>query len=185
MLKIVTIPNSVLTETTKKVEQFDGSLAKLVKDMDQALSKQLNPQGVGLAAPQVAENLAIFIIKPTPDAKTEVFVNPKIISTSEVNVKHENTLEVRKTLKKKKTKLEGCLSIPKIWGAVKRSDKLYLEFQNQTGRVYKKWFSGFKSVIIQHEIDHLRGVLFTQRALEQNAQLYEEKEGKLKKLLTK
>ena len=181
MLKIVTIPNAILTSTTKKVEQFDGSLHKLVKDMDQILRKQVNPQGVGLAAPQVAENLAVFIIRPAPDAKTEVFVNPKIIKHETYNMKHE-TSNIKKP---KKTKLEGCLSIPKIWGAVKRADKLYLEFQNQTGRVYKKWFSGFKSVIIQHEIDHLRGVLFTQRALEQNAQLYEEKEGKLKKLLTK
>ena len=81
MLKIVTIPNPVLTDGTKKVERFDEKLVELVKNMDQTLRAQVNPQGVGLAAPQIDKNMAIFIIKPTPEAKTEIFINPKIIYT--------------------------------------------------------------------------------------------------------
>jgi len=190
MLKIVNVPNPILTSPVKKVEQFDGLLAKLVKDMDQTLANQVNPQGVGLAAPQVGINLALFIIKPTADAKTEVFVNPHILkldvrSSKLDDQKKHQTSNIKPRTSKPKSKLEGCLSIPKIWGTVKRADKVFLEFYDLAGKEYKKWFSGFKALIIQHELDHLKGVLFTQRALEQNAQLYEEKEGKLKKLLTK
>ena len=186
MLKIVTIPNSILATVTKKVEQFDDSLRKLVKDMDQTLAAQVNPQGVGLAAPQVGINLSVFIIKPTPDAKTEAFINPKILKlTHPHGAKSEPTHPQGASKTKKKTKLEGCLSIPKIWGGVKRAPEIFLEYKDVIGKTHKKWFSGFKAVIIQHELDHLKGILFTQRALEQNAELYEEKEGKLEKLLTK
>ena len=183
MLKIVTIPNPVLTQPTKKVEQFDVTLQKLVKDMDQTLRAQINPQGVGLAAPQVGVNLSVFISKPTPNAKTEVFVNPSILKLIHPQGVKKNSAHPKGVLKtKRKTKLEGCLSIPKIWGSVKRAEKVLLEFQDQTGKVHKKWFSGFRTIIIQHEVDHLAGVLFTQRALEQKTTLFEEKEGKLNKL---
>src|SRR3990167_8827724 len=79
MLKLVTVPNPILTGRTKKVEQFDASLENLLKDMDQTLRAQVNPQGVGLAAPQIGKNLALFIIKPTPEATTEIFINPRIL----------------------------------------------------------------------------------------------------------
>ena len=182
MLKIVSIPNPVLTGGTKKVVQFDEKLAKLVKNMDQTLVAQTNPQGVGLAAPQVGIDLAIFIIKPTPEAKTEAFINAKILeSVTETVNSNKSDTKTEKT-KKKKRKLEGCLSIPKIWGPVERAKKVHLEYQDLEGKIIKKWFSDFKAVIIQHEVDHLNGVLFTQRALEQNGQLYEEKDGELRKL---
>jgi peptide deformylase len=90
----------------------------------------------------------------------------------------------KKSLKKAKKplKLEGCLSIPKIWSPVARAKKILLEYQDLTCQVKREWFQGFKAIIIQHEVDHLNGILFTQRALEQKNPLYEEKEGKLKKL---
>jgi len=184
MLKIVTTPNSILTTAAKKVELFNDSLRKLIKDMDQTLRAQVNPQGVGLAGPQVGVNLALFIIKPTADAKTEVFVNPKILKLedSKSKIKKSQTSNLKPQTTNKKTKLEGCLSIPKIWGTIKRANKVFLEFQDLSGSTHKKWFFGFNALVIQHEIDHLTGVLFTQRALEQNAQLYEEREGKLEKL---
>ena len=71
--------------------------------------------------------------------------------------------------------------MPKIWGEVKRAKKVLLEYQTDDESLEKKqaWFSGFEAVIIQHEVDHLEGILFTQRALAQNQPLYEEKEGKL------
>ena len=185
MLKILTVPNTILTSETKKVEQFDGSFAKLVKEMDQTLTAQTNPQGVGLAAPQIGKNIAIFIVKPTPEAKTEVFVNPKIIKVEAGNPEGSGKYASNpqgsegKKRKHKPVKLEGCLSIPKIWGTIARSGKILLEFQDLTGYIHKKLFSGFKATIIQHELDHLIGILFTQRALEQNSQLFEEEEGKL------
>lgn len=183
MLKIVTVPNPILTGQTKKVERFDATLENLLKEMDQTLRAQVNPQGVGLAAPQIGKDLALFIIKPTPEAKTETFINPKIIKIEAGNP--EGSGKRSRNEKRKHTKLEGCLSIPKIWGHINRSDKIYIEFQDLKGKTHKKWFAGFRALIIQHEIDHLKGILFTQRAIEQNCQLYEEKGGELKKLLTK
>lgn len=84
--------------------------------------------------------------------------------------------------KRKKQHFEGCLSIPKIWSPVKRSKKILLEYQTTEGEKKSEWFSAFDAIIIQHEVDHLNGILFTQRALEQKSQLYEEKKGKLVKL---
>lgn len=176
MLKIVTAPNSVLTTATKKVDSIDQSILNLVKKMEKTLIAQVDPQGVGLAATQVGVGLSLFIMKPNKKAKTDVFINPKIVQILQ-------TSEVSKSSgKKKKQPLEGCLSIPKIWSPVTRAKKVLLEYQDLTGTIHKKWFSGLKAIIVQHEVDHLQGILFTQRALEQGSQMYEEKNGKLKKL---
>jgi len=145
--------------------------------MKETLLAQTNPQGVGLAANQVGVNLSLFIIKPTKNSPISVFINPKIL-------KVEEEKEEKRKKKEKKLKLEGCLSVPKIWGNVKRAKKVLLEYQTDDESFEKKqaWFSGFEAVIIQHEVDHLEGILFTQRALAQNQPLYEEKEGKLVKI---
>ncbi len=176
MLKIVNVPNPILTIPVKPILNFDQVLLKLVKEMGKTLEAQVDPPGVGLAAPQINKNLALFIIKPTPTAKIEVFINPKIIKLE--TLQPVNTLTKNKT----RTKLEGCLSIPRIWGPVKRADKVQLEYQNLSGKTLTEWFSGFKAVIIQHEVDHLNGVLFTHRSLEQKGPLYEEEDGELKKI---
>ena len=187
MLKIVTVPNVILNQPTKPVKDFSENLKKLIEEMKKTLLAQKDPIGVGLAAPQVGKNLALFIMKPTLKSSITVFINPKIIKMN--YIKLDLTKSTKKTNsndsnqpKSKLTKLEGCLSIPKIWSPVKRANKLLLQYQNPAGEVVKKWFSGFEAVIIQHEIDHLNGILFTQRALEQKIPLYEEKDGKLEKL---
>ncbi len=192
MLNIVKVPNPILASRVKKVDKFDQDLTKMVDEMIETLNAQVNPQGVGLAAPQVGVNLALFIIKPSSKAKTEAFVNPRILKFEVGSLKledeitneetHQTSNVKPKTKKKKRNKLEGCLSIPKIWGGVSRAAKVLIEYQDLNGKSHKKWFRGFRAVIIQHEVDHLYGILFTQRALEQNTQLYEEQEGKLKKL---
>jgi len=184
MLKIVNAPNKILTSPVRKVVKFDKKLALLVKEMKQTLSIQVDPQGVGLAAPQVGVDLALFIMKPYEKAKTEVIINPKIIEI----VKSKSTSSFAKASadkprgKKPATKLEGCLSVPKIWSPLTRPQKVLLEYQDLTGTIKQEWFSGFEAIIVQHEVDHLKGVLFTQRALEQNSGLFEEKEGELKKI---
>lgn len=185
MLSIVTVPNTILTTPSPEVKKIDRKILNLVSEMEQILLKKVNPQGVGLAASQVGVNLAIFIIKPSKKAKVEAFINPRIVKISQSQLK---LVKVRKNQnidstdsRQRKTKLEGCLSIPKIWAPVSRANKIYLEYQDLNGKKHKRWFSGFKAVIIQHETDHLQGILFTQRALEQNSIMYEEKEGKLVK----
>lgn len=180
MLKIVHAPHDILAKSVKQVNQIDKKIYKLVYEMEETLIAQVDPQGVGLAAPQINENLAIFIIKPTLKADTQVFINPKIVELVK-SVKPVKPALTDST-KSEDVKLEGCLSIPRIWGPVTRGKKILVEYQNLAGEKKSEWFSGFKSVIIQHEIDHLHGVLFTQRVLEQKGKLYLEKDGELEKI---
>lgn len=170
MLKIVTVPNSILTSSTKTIIEVDEKIKKIVSEMEKVLIAQDDPPGVGLAANQVGLDLSIFIIKPTEKAKTKVFINPKVLKT----IFDKDSLYQKKTKKHKKVKLEGCLSIPRIWGPVKRSDRVFLKYQDLNGKEYLKWFTGFEAIIIQHEIDHLNGIVFTQRSVEQKGQIYRE-----------
>lgn len=186
MLRIVNTPNKILTTPVQPVKTIDNNIIKLVAEMEKTLDAQVDPQGVGLAATQVGVGLALFIIKPDPDGKAKAFINPKIIKheslntqPSTLNTKHSSQKEKKK---KEGTKLEGCLSIPRIWGPVKRAGKVLVQYQDLAGKTHEKWFSGFEAIIIQHEVDHLQGILFTQRSLEQNAPLYEEKDGELEKV---
>jgi len=169
--KIVLAPKNILDKPTKPIKKIDKRIKKIIKDMIETLEKQSNPSGVGLAANQIGLNLSIFITKPTEQSSVNVFINPKILK-----------IQKNKTKKKQDKALEGCLSLPKIWALIKRADKVYLKYQNKNGEMKKKWFNGFEAVIIQHEVDHLQGILFTQRALEQKQNLYEEKKGQLEKL---
>jgi len=175
-MKIVTVPNNILSSPTKRVELIDSQIKKIVNEMEKVLMAQDDPPGVGLAANQVGLELSIFIIKPTEKAKTKVFINPKILRTTNYE------LQPKQKGRKKKIKLEGCLSIPRIWGPVKRSESVFINYQDSTGKKYLKWFSGFEAVIIQHEIDHLNGIVFTQRSIEQKRQLYREEEDELVKI---
>lgn len=179
MLKIVHAPAPVLTKGVRQVKKIDKKIRELVYDMEETLIAQTDPQGVGLAAPQIDVDLAIFIIKPTLKSKTLVFINPKILETKTNNI---SSTTPAKDDDEEDVKLEGCLSIPKIWGPVTRNAKVLLEYQDLTGEKHTEWFQGFKAVIIQHETDHLNGILFTERVLEQKNKLYEEKNGELSAL---
>lgn len=170
MLKIISVPNEVLSSKTKLVAKVDEKIKNLVSEMEKTLIEQKDPKGVGLAANQVGESLSLFIIKPTEKSKTKVFINPKILKI--VNLPFSTKNKMRRS--KKPVKLEGCLSIPRIWGPVKRASKIFIQYQDLNGTAKKEWFDGFESVIIQHEVDHLNGIVFTQRSVEQNQKLYKE-----------
>lgn len=176
MLKIVLAPHAVLTKGVRTVKKIDKKIRELVYDMEETLIAQIDPQGVGLAAPQINVDLAIFIIKPTLKSKTLVFINPKILDSKITPITPSDSTDKEN---EEDVKLEGCLSIPKIWGPVERNTRVLVEYQDLTGEKKTEWFGGFKAVIIQHETDHLNGILFTQRVLEQKKKLYEEKNGEL------
>jgi peptide deformylase len=192
-MKIISVPHPILNQETKVVLKIDKKLKRLVKEMIELLNKQTDPPGVGLAAPQVGIPLQLFVIKPTAKSLVKAFINPKIVKISynqsppkaelvkSVKKNKTDLTDSNRSVKRKpiSTKLEGCLSIPKIWGSIKRGKKILLEYQTIEGQKKTEWFSGFAAIIIQHEVDHLKGILFTQRILEQEAVLYEEKEGKL------
>jgi len=178
MLKIVTVPSNTLSSPTKPVAKIDDKIKKIVFQMEKILTAQTDPPGVGLAANQVGLDLSFFIIRPTEKSKTKVFVNPKILKTVFI----KDSLYQKKPKGRKKVKLEGCLSIPRIWGPVKRAERIFVHYQDLTGKKYLKWFFGFEAMIIQHEMDHLNGIVFTQRAVEQKNQLYKEEGGELKEI---
>lgn len=165
MSKIIIAPNDVLGKTA---EPFDfknngKSLSFFLKQMEEALLSASDPKGVGLAAPQIGKSLAIFITKPTEKSKISAFINPRIVETQPSQ---------KPEAKSKLRKLEGCLSLPTIWGEVRRSPSITIEFQTPKGKKQTKEFSGFMATIIQHEMDHLEGILFPRRVLEQKGRLY-------------
>jgi len=163
-MSIIHAPNFILNSSAKTVTAFDKRLLKLVGLLKKTLLVTRNPRGVGLAAPQIAEPWRIFLTRPNETAQIRVFINPEIIRRS---------ANLTDGVPERENKLEGCLSIPKIWGRVKRAKTLTLRYQGENGKLHEEEFSGFLATIIQHETDHVNGILFTQRVLEQKGKLYQ------------
>lgn len=176
MLSIVQAPQSVLSEKAKPIKKVDKTIRDLIADMTFTLENTRDPEGVGLAAPQVGVSLQLFIIKQSPKAPLYVFINPTIKSLTYDEAKKQEKPTVRRHTKspkkKKEVKLEGCLSLKDIWGIVERAPAVTLSYQDESGAKHEKTFTGFLATIIQHECDHLQGVLFPKRVLEQNQKLY-------------
>lgn len=174
MYKIVVTPSPVLVKKVGLVRKFDKKLEGIIAEMKNTLLATTDPVGVGLAAPQVGLPLAIFQTKPTGKAPVAIYINPKIIRGSEEEKipSFKNSSKVEKKKPKKGKLLEGCLSIPNIWGHVSRKKEITLSWQDEKGKKHKKRFVGFPAVIIQHEMDHLQGILFTKHVMEQNEKLY-------------
>ncbi|MDP2649473.1 MAG: peptide deformylase [bacterium] len=192
MLKIVTTPNPVLSKIAEpycfKKNGLDEEGKKLIEEMKKTLDSATDPEGVGLAAPQVGKSLQIFIVKETPKSSVKVFINPRIVALNEAEPnpstvrygagteQHRKKLsDVPRKVQRSSappTKLEGCLSLPNIWGFVKRNPKIKVSYYNENGQIQKEEFSGFLATIIQHEVDHLNGTLFPKHVLEQKTKLY-------------
>lgn len=165
MLTIVRAPHPILSHVAKPVTKIDANIHTLIKEMKETLNATTDPEGVGLAAPQVGKSLQLFIVKPTPKSPITVFINPRIT---------ENTTAAMSKEEKsgKEKKLEGCLSLPNIWGEVKRAPSVTMKYADEHGTLHEKMFKGFLATILQHEYDHLQGVLFPKRVLEQQGILY-------------
>ncbi len=170
MLKIVTPPNPVLSDIAKPISKVNSSVVAIVEEMKKTLAATTDPKGVGLAAPQVGKSLRIFITKPTDKSDVMVFINPQIVQKSS---KVDYVKRPKKDSSKKASKkLEGCLSLPNIWGPVLRASSLTISYLDEKGQHHEKKFSNFLATIVQHEMDHLEGVLFPKRVLEQKGILY-------------
>lgn len=171
MLHIVQAPNTVLSSVSRPVGKIDKDLLSLIKEMEVALLHAKDPEGVGLAAPQVGKSLQLFIVKEGKHAPLLIFINPKLsIPKDAVLVPDEEEIK-----KEDGVKLEGCLSLKDIWGIVRRYDKVDLTYMDEKGKKHTKRFDGFLATIIQHEVDHLQGNLFPKRVLEQKGKLYKAK----------
>ena len=164
MKSIILVPNTVLSTPAKRVTMFDKKLQTLLAEMKRVLLSTKNPKGVGLAAPQIGEPYCVFLTKPNDKFDIRVFINPEIVTRSDAETDG---------VPERENKLEGCLSIPKIWGKVKRARTLKLRYQDEKGEKHEEKFEGFLATIIQHETDHVNGILFTQRVLEQKQKLFQ------------
>jgi peptide deformylase len=163
-MKIVHTPHAVLLKKAEPVEKITKEIREIIAQMKATLQK--SDIGIGLAAPQIGVSLQIFLASPQLQSSKEktapiyTFINPKILSQSPVVKNHDDK------------SLEGCLSIPDIWGPVARSMSVQVSYQDETGKQITKTFKGSMAIIIQHEVDHLNGTLFTHRVIDQNETLY-------------
>lgn len=153
-MQVVIAPDPRLRIQTKKVKKINPGVVKILKDMIKLTLTFKDPEGVGLASTQVGLNEAFFVAKN--GSKFIAVINPKILSTG----------------KKTKKYFEGCLSIPGTWGEVKRYISIRVSYQDETGKIITKPLKGVLAWIFQHEVDHLNGVLFTQKVLEQRGKFY-------------
>ncbi len=144
LLEILTIPDPRLKHKSSKVQLFDKELKNIVKDMYETLYASGN--GIGLAAPQVNITKRIVVIDLKEDGKSVpmTFINPSIKVFSEDKFINQ----------------EGCLSVPEYYAEVERSKEVLVEWFDESGETHERKFSGLLSICIQHEIDHLDGILF-------------------------
>ena len=164
ILKVLKSGNPLLRRKSKPVGKIDKKILSLISNMEETLATQKDPEGVGLAAPQVGKLLRIFISDETQSGVFGVFINPEIVSTSKSTVKQN----------KKTQTLEGCLSVPHYYGPLVRAKSVVLKFTDKTGKVHKEKFTGFAAQIVQHEVDHLNGILFIDHMLKKKIPLYKQ-----------
>jgi peptide deformylase len=141
---IITIPDPVLRKEAAEVERVDDELRKLMDDM---LATMYDAPGVGLAAPQVGVLRRVIVMDAARDEDPPdpiVMANPKILALSDEMRTHE----------------EGCLSIPEVTAEVERPDMARVAFLDREGKPQELELEGIWATIVQHEIDHLNGVLF-------------------------
>ena len=149
MLNILTIPKHEKT-LRQKSTQLDPSLIlsnKTQKFFDELGQTMLKADGVGLAAPQIDKLIQVIAININQQA--QILINPKITKKS-----------WSKTILE-----EGCLSVPNIYGKVKRHKKIRVEYLDCQGQTHKSKFKNFIARVIQHEIDHLNGILFIDKII--------------------
>ena len=155
---IVTLPDPILRRKARPVSKFDDNLQTLIDDMIETMREA---PGVGLAAPQVGVSDRLIVVEyaepPVEEDEVEhkevkpklyVMINPEIVKTSE-----EKVLGV-----------EGCLSIPGLVGEVERFEMVQVKGLNRRGQPMKVKAEGWLARIFQHEIDHVNGVVFPDRA---------------------
>lgn len=141
ILKVVNYPAEILEQACKPVVKFDRKLAKVLDNMYDTM---IEYDGVGLAAPQIGLDQRIAIVDIDDELGTIEMINPVIIETSG-----------------EQTGPEGCLSFPGLFGEVTRPNFVKIEAFDRKGRKYTLEAEGFLARAIQHEIDHLDGILFT------------------------
>ncbi len=133
--------NETLRNKSKPIKTIDKKTTKLLKAMEKCMKKE---KGVGLAAPQVGQNIRMVLVLLN-NKNLVPMINPEITS-------HSSATDVGE---------EGCLSLPGQWGNVERYHEITVACQNEKGEKRTLKLEGFNARVVQHEIDHLDGILFT------------------------
>ncbi len=141
VLPIRTLPDPVLQQKAKRVSIIDGSLNKLIRNMVETLHSE--PGRVGLAAPQIGVSLRVIVIDLPDEEGDMVLVNPSIVKR-----RGERLIN------------EGCLSIPGYFGQIKRAESVTVKGRDQGGKEIRIKADGLLAQVLEHEIDHLNGVLY-------------------------
>ena len=180
ILEITKLGEDILRKKAEPVAEINDEIRKLADDM---IETMIEANGVGLAGPQVNKSLRIFVAMADDDVK-RVFINPQIIKTSEEVGEYE----------------EGCLSIPQVYESITRPVRVTVQAFNEKGRPFTLDADGLLARIIQHEYDHLDGILYIDRGdkdfaektesqfkkrAERAAQKAKEKEAKAKRIAAK
>lgn len=143
MLKIYTLGDEVLRKKAEPVTEINDEIRELINGMYEAMD---DAEGVGLAGPQVGKSLRLFVAKADDDVR-RAFINPQIIATSEELGDYD----------------EGCLSLPKVYETIRRPVRVTVQALNENGKPFTMEADGLLARIIQHEMDHLNGILFIDR----------------------
>ena len=141
---ILTVPNPILKEVSKPVAEVTDATRKLMDDM---LETMYAAPGIGLAAVQIGEPVNVIVMdlaREGEDPQPKYFVNPEILETVEEMQPYQ----------------EGCLSVPDVYDDVDRSERVQITYLDYNGKRVTEWAEGLYAVCIQHEMDHLKGVVF-------------------------
>ncbi|HIP39784.1 MAG TPA: peptide deformylase [Desulfocapsa sulfexigens] len=160
---ILTFPNPILRKKAEKISNFDDSLQTLATDM---IETMYDAPGVGLAAPQIGESIQMIVVNAAQDEDGQeslVMINPEITEKEGTQVDDE-----------------GCLSVLDLTASVKRSKKITVCYQDITGEKQEISVEDHFAVVLQHEIDHLHGILFIDHLSTLKRALYKKK---IKKML--
>jgi len=146
-MQIITLGNELLRQKAAKIDKINKEVVDTAKQMLEIIRQD---KGVGIAGPQIGVMKRIFVVHIEGDEE-RIFINPSILETSQETVKFE----------------EGCLSVPGIYVDVVRSESVKIQAWNEKGRPFTLETKGLLARVIQHEYDHLEGVIFLDRISEQ------------------
>lgn len=174
-MKIITVPHPTLRLKAQEITVVDKKLTSFIKNLEETLAKKENPRGVGLAAPQVDTKWRIFATQLNSDGDRDdqqpvlrSYINPRITDHSQNHTFGPD---------KKDPILEGCLSIPGFYGPVPRWEWVDLTYDYIDGNDLKttsEHFEAFAARVVQHELDHLDGILFVDYIDQYKLPLYKE-----------
>ncbi len=146
LLEIIKYGNPILRQEAKAIKEINNEIKTLASDMIQTMQAA---EGIGLAAPQVAQSIALVVVDVgliSEGEKPVAFINPKVLAA-------EGELVME----------EGCLSVPDVREEVVRPEKIHVTYQTIDGKTIDTWYDGLLARVLQHEVDHLKGIFFVDR----------------------